>query len=139
MSEQPLARKFQDGDDHSVPRSGWLTKLFNPWILLTLLIVVAILSAPFVYWQMRLAGLPEIEELFDVEAFVNQEVKPGNNALSDYRHATSLFVRPTTEIENELIKLNEIDRDYLLPELLTWLDSSICKLRYHPRLQISHT
>lgn len=124
MSEVPAAKDDHDDENQPVHQSGWVTRLLNPWIMLTLLIVAVLLCAPFVYRQMQLAGLPDIKEPFDVEAFFNRDVKPINNALSDYKRATSLFVRPSTEIENELIKLNQVGWDYPSAVLLEWLDNN---------------
>jgi len=124
MSDKPTPTP--NAVEESVSTSGWnwLARLLNPWIAISVLLVVAFLSAPFVYRQMQLSGLPDIEEPFDVEAYMNRSTVPADNAIAEYTGAISLLIRPVSDVEQELVKLIESGRMIPSAELLDWLSKN---------------
>ncbi len=56
-----------------------------------MLVLLAMVAGPALWWRTQLIGLPDIGDPFDVSAFQTFTIPDDRNAYSDYRRASSLF------------------------------------------------
>ena len=73
-------------------RRGILRRLMNRWVIVPLVFLLLLLGALFGFRAYRIAGLPDIGDPFDVEAFTSVEVNDEKNALIEYKAAGELLV-----------------------------------------------
>ncbi|MCH7688306.1 MAG: hypothetical protein IH899_16765, partial [Planctomycetes bacterium] len=69
----------------------WLLFLLSPKVAIPLMILLALLTAPFMYRMHRINMLPDIGDPFDVEAFGTVEITDEENAFVEYRAASKLL------------------------------------------------
>ncbi|MEX2287731.1 MAG: hypothetical protein WD648_11620 [Planctomycetaceae bacterium] len=76
-------------EPHTKP--GLLARLLSPTVGIPLLVLVAVLCAPFVYRNRQLAGLPDIGDPFDVEAFCDIPLSNHENAFVEFDRAGAML------------------------------------------------
>ncbi len=59
----------------------------RPWVLVLTAVLILLFAAPWILLTSRLAGIPELGEPFDIEAFRRIRVDPAENAAVDYAEA----------------------------------------------------
>jgi hypothetical protein len=69
----------------------WLLFLLSPKVAISLMILLTLLLAPFIYRTHRINQLPDIGDPFDVVAFGTVEISDEDNAFVEYREASSQF------------------------------------------------
>jgi hypothetical protein len=96
----------------------------NPKVAVPLLIVVVLLAAPFIYRSSQLAGLPDIGDPFDVEAFGTVEISDDENAFIEYIDATALLVLTAIEPHTALEKVQAAGWSAADEEIRSLLDDN---------------
>jgi len=96
----------------------------NPKVAIPLLILLVLLTAPFVYRSSQLAGLPDIGDPFDVEAFGTVEISDEENAFVEYIDATPLLVLTAIEPHTALEKVQAAGWSAADEDIRTLLDDN---------------
>ncbi len=77
------------------PRSRavrWLLFLLHPKVAVPLLLIFAVLAAPFAYRGYRISRVPDAPEPFYTQPLLEFVVPDADNAFVEYRAATAMFV-----------------------------------------------
>ncbi len=102
-------------EPHTKP--GLLARLLSPKVGIPLLVLVALLCAPFVYRSRQLAGLEDIGDPFDVEAFCDIPLSNHENAFDEFNRAGAMLA-PQPDVDDATI-----DKDWSAspPVLQQWV------------------
>jgi hypothetical protein len=85
-SKQPITTELRD-DGSSV---AWWNPLHWPAAIWVFLIVLGLMSSPFVIRAFMLAGIPDVPEPFDAVAYSTWDVSVADDAFTYYREAAAL-------------------------------------------------
>jgi hypothetical protein len=97
--------------------------LLSPKVAIPLMILLALLAAPFMYRMHQINKLPDIGDPFDVEAFGTVEIPDEENAFVEYRAASKLLVGIswTSARIDELVKALEEGLPAASPDIRKWV------------------
>jgi hypothetical protein len=99
----------------------FLLTMLNPKVGIPIFVVLVLLAAPFAYRSSRLAGLPDIGDPFDVEAFGTVEITDEENAFIEYREAAALLTEMTEAARESYFKVEEEGWSAANEELRQWM------------------
>ena len=101
-----------------------LLTLLHPKVGIPLIVVLLMLSAPFVFRARQIAGLPDPGDPFDVEAFGTVEITPEENAFVEYASATAILVPLATTNDDDLSKAMEGGWSAASEEVRKWVSDN---------------
>jgi hypothetical protein len=126
MAEHP-ANSNEPRNQHSGPR--W----WNPWNwpagIWALFIGAAVMIIPIGIRTVMLSGVPAIQEPFDVNAFIQWDVPPDQDAFTEYRLASVQYARIVAELKSQGIEGGQVPEDCTLVLDKGWsaADESVAK------------
>jgi hypothetical protein len=110
--------------------TGRLARFFGSrWVGLPAVIVLLCLTGLLMFRQSRLAGVPDIGDPFDVDAWGHIDVDPVENAASDYETAVRLYRAASEPGYEELDAVWEHGWAEASPAVQTWLDDNRAALQ----------
>jgi len=95
--------------------------MLNPKVGIPIFVVLVLLAAPFAYRSSQLAGLPDIGDPFDVEAFGTVKITDEENAFIEYREAAALLTEMTEAASESYFKVEEEGWSAAIDELRQWM------------------
>jgi hypothetical protein len=99
----------------------FLLRVLNPKVGIPVFVVLVLLASPFIYRSSQLAGLPDIGDPFDVEAFGTVEITDEENAFIEYRDAAALLTEMTDAVTESYTRVGEEGWSAANDELRQWL------------------
>ena len=100
--------------------------LLNPKVGIPLILLLALISAPFMYRMSRVKMLPDIGDPFDVKAFGTVAIPDEENAFVEYRAANKLLVelKGTSTSYDELNKALDEGWSAATDDIRKWVEAN---------------
>lgn len=88
--------------DHMPRRRHWLARCLTWKLWLPLAVLVLAATGALMYRESRLSAIPDLGDPFDVRAFSDVSIEPGENAWGDYEAAGTLLVPKPQSLRDDV-------------------------------------